>query len=113
MPQSVEDFESYEQETDISIMLALARHVSRKSFIDVGAEKGSFSRALFEIGFRGVLFEPFPLHLPGLRRLVEGTESKVFEFAIDEADHEGTLHIAVDDEGKQRDYFHWRLENGH
>ena len=106
MPESVEDFESYEQATDISVMLALATHVSRKSFIDVGAEKGSFSRALFEIGFHGVLFEPFPLHLPGLRRLVEGTESKVFEFAIDEADHEGTLHIAVDDEGKQKDYFH-------
>ena len=106
MSESVEDFESYEQATDIGVMLALAKHVSRKSFIDVGAEKGSFSRALFEIGFRGVLFEPFPLHLPVLRKLVEGTESKVFGFAIDEVDHEGTLHIAVDDEGKQRDYFH-------
>ena len=106
MPESAEGFELYEQATDIAVMLALAKHVTRKTFIDVGAEKGAVSRALFEMGFQGVLFEPYPTHLPALQKLVEGTESKVFGYAIDETDHEGTLHIAVDDEGKERDYFH-------
>jgi len=111
MSESVHDFESYEQDTDISLMLALGRHVSRKSFVDVGAEKGSFSRALLDIGFHGALFEPFPAHLPGLRRLVEGTASRVFDIALDETDHEGSLHIAVDAEGKPKDYFHSLIRN--
>ena len=106
MLESTENLESYKQETDILVMLALARQVSRKSFVDVGAEKGGVSHALLKTGFQGILFEPFPAHLPALRRLVEGTGSKVYGFAIDETDHEGTLHIAVDSEGKQRDYFH-------
>jgi FkbM family methyltransferase len=106
MLESTENLEAYKQETDISVMLALAKQVSRKSFVDVGAEKGRISHALLKAGFQGVLFEPFPAHLPGLRRLVEGTASRVYGFAIDEMDHEGTLHIAVDSEGKQMDYFH-------
>ena len=106
MLESVKGAEVYEQATDIAVILALARHVSQKAFIDVGAEKGTVSRAFFEIGFKGVLFEPFPAHLPVLQRLVEGTESRVFGFAIDETDREGTLHVAVDEEGKERDHFH-------
>jgi len=106
MQASANDIEAYEQDTDISLMLALAKRVRRKSFIDVGAEKGSFARPLLDIGFEGVLFEPFSGHLPALRSLVEGTASKVFDIALDEADHAGSLHIAVDAEGKVRDYFH-------
>ncbi|MEI6535333.1 MAG: FkbM family methyltransferase [Verrucomicrobiaceae bacterium] len=96
----------YQQETDLSIALTLAAHTTRQTFIDVGAEKGGYSRALMNLGFRGVLFEPYPPHLANLQELVSGTASRVFPFAIDEADHDGLLHLAVDSDGKSMDYFH-------
>jgi FkbM family methyltransferase len=96
----------YQQETEAALVAALARHVRQRSFIDVGAEKGSFARPLLEAGFAGTLFEPFPTHLPGLEELSAGHACRVFPFAIDESDHEGQLHVAVDAEGKTMDYFH-------
>lgn len=101
-----EDPACYQQETELAIILALARHVKKRTFIDVGAEKGAFASTLMSAGFSGCMFEPFPAHLPALQALVKGTDSKVFPFAIDETDHEGLLHIAVDAAGKPMDYFH-------
>jgi len=96
----------YQQETEAMLLKSLAGKVSRKTFIDVGAEKGSFARELLELGFDGVLFEPFSAHLPVLEELVSHTRSKVFPFAIDATDHEGRLHIATDEVGQPLDYFH-------
>ncbi|CAN5889931.1 hypothetical protein BH11VER1_BH11VER1_00420 [soil metagenome] len=97
---------SYEQDTDMALLKALARHVRKKTFIDVGAEKGSFSQELINLGFSGTLFEPFPAHQVALEKLVAGKSSHVFQMAIDETDHEGRLHIAVDEKGMPMDYFH-------
>ncbi|RBP43896.1 FkbM family methyltransferase [Roseimicrobium gellanilyticum] len=96
----------YQQETEVAILKILAGKVTRKTFIDVGAEKGSFAREFLKLGFDGVLFEPFATHLPVLEKLVSGTRSKVLPLAIDATDHEGQLHIATDQAGQPLEYFH-------
>lgn len=100
------DQEFYEQNTDMALVIALAKHVRNRSFIDVGAEKGTFSETFLNFGFSGTLFEPFPAHRPILEKLVEGRSARLFTAAIDETDHEGQLHIAVDEKGVPMDYFH-------
>jgi FkbM family methyltransferase len=96
----------YQQETEMAMLKILAGKVKKKTFLDVGAEKGSFARELMALGFSGVLFEPFAGHLPTLNELVEGTGSRVLPYAVDAADHEGRLHIARDEDGRPLDYFH-------
>lgn len=96
----------YQQETDIAVVLVLAQHCERRTFIDVGAEKGEFARKLIGLGWNGNLFEPFPNHLEALRELVEGSGSRVFDIALDETDHAGLLNIAIAADGTTMDYFH-------
>lgn len=96
----------YEQNTDMALVLALAKHVRKRYFIDVGAEKGTFSKELLQLGFGGVLFEPYPDHLPVLQKLTEGRSARLYPTAIDDTDHDGELHIAVDGNGLPMDYFH-------
>ncbi|MEZ0275133.1 MAG: FkbM family methyltransferase, partial [Roseimicrobium sp.] len=96
----------YQQETEVAILKILASRLKSKTFIDVGAEKGSFAAVFFDLGFEGALFEPFAEHLPVLQKLVEGRGSRVFPYAIDATDHEGRLHIATDGAGRPLEYFH-------
>ncbi len=98
--------ELYQQETEVMILKILAARLKSKTFVDVGAEKGSFATVFFDLGFEGTLFEPFAEHLPVLRNLVEGSGSRVFPYAIDATDHEGRLHIATDEAGRPLEYFH-------
>jgi FkbM family methyltransferase len=94
------------QETQATVLKMLAAKVTRKTFIDAGAKKGLFAKELLEAGFEGVLFEPFASHLPVLEKLVSGTRSKVVAVAIDATDHDGHLHIALDEAGRPLEYFH-------
>jgi FkbM family methyltransferase len=96
----------YQQETEVVLLKILAGHVTRKTFIDVGAEKGTIAKVLLDMGFEGVLFEPYAPHLPVLENLVSGSRSKVLPVAIDETDHEGRLLVAVDGSGQPLEYFH-------
>lgn len=96
----------YQQETEVLLLKSLAGQVTRKTFIDVGAEKGAIANGLLEMGFEGVLFEPYAPHLPALGELVSGTRSRVLPVAIDETDHEGQLLVAVDESGQPLEYFH-------
>jgi FkbM family methyltransferase len=96
----------YQQETEVAMLKVLAGKVKRKTFLDVGAEKGAFAREFMALGFSGVLFEPFAGHLLALNKLVEGTGSRVLSCAVDATDREGLLHIARDKDGLPLDYFH-------
>ena len=96
----------YQQETEVTILKILAARLKCRTFIDVGAEKGSFAAMFFDLGFEGTLFEPFAEHLPVLQKLVAGNGSRVFPYAIDATDHEGRLHIATDETGRPLEYFH-------
>jgi len=98
--------ELYEQNTDLALALAVAEQAEHRVFVDVGAEKGTFSQALMNRGFHGTLLEPYPAHHAGLEALVRDTQSRVLPFAVAEADGESQLHIAVDAAGVPMDYFH-------
>ncbi|MEZ0277347.1 MAG: FkbM family methyltransferase, partial [Roseimicrobium sp.] len=100
------DQDCYWQESDLAIVQMLARHCENRTFIDVGAGKGFFTRSFMDAGFHGALFEPFPSHHEMLAALVNRTAPKLYPFAIDATDHEGGLHVAHDAEGKVMDNFH-------
>ncbi len=103
-PGAKEDL--YAQESEFKILNILLPYIKNKTFIDVGAEKGSFARRLMEFGFTGTLFEPCPKHHPDLVGLTEHSGSSFFDFAIDKNDREASFHIAVDENGEPMDYYH-------
>ena len=96
----------YSQDTEFEILHALLPYIHEKTFIDVGAEKGTFARFLLQHGFRGVLFEPCPRHYDALQELTEHTTSRFFSYAIDGRDRETLFYINCDDNGEPLDYFH-------
>jgi FkbM family methyltransferase len=98
--------ELYAQESEFKILSTLLPYIKNKTFIDVGAEKGSFAKQLMDFGFTGTLFEPCPKHHQDLIRLTENTGSVFFNFAIDQKDREASLHIAIDESGEPMDYYH-------
>ena len=93
------------QETEIKVLEALLPYV-RKSFVDIGAEKGTLSLFLAEHGFDGVCVEPLPKHFEGLAALAATHSVRHLPFAIDEKDGEAEFHLACDDNGQPLDFFH-------
>lgn len=98
--------ERYAQDTEFILLDILTDALQEHTFIDVGAEKGSFARFFMEKGLQGVLFEPFPRHHAALEALIEGTPSRLLPYAIDDEDGTGTLHLSYDDDGVLHDHFH-------
>lgn len=95
------------QETDLAIIRVFLPHMEMRNFVDVGAEKGVFARALLRMGFdRGVLCEPLPAHLENLSRRFAGLTATILPYAIDREDSTSHLHVASDAQGNDLDYFH-------
>jgi FkbM family methyltransferase len=95
------------QDTDLWIIGVLFPHLTTRSFIDVGAEKGGFAKALFRMGFeRGVLCEPLPAHVQELGRRFAAPHAAILPYAIDREDRTASLHVACDAAGNDLDYFH-------
>jgi len=95
----------YQQNTEFEIIEALLSHVKRKTFIDVGAEKGSFTLLLHSHGFKGCFFEPLPKFAPELTRIAENTNTTFFPYAVDYTDRTTDFYIASDLAGNSLDYF--------
>ena len=96
----------YEQDTEVGLLKTLASVVKRKTFVDVGAERGSVALCLMRMGLRGVLFEPLGKHGAALTQSVAGSDSCFFPYAIDRCDRSADLHLSYDEHGQVRDYFH-------
>lgn len=96
----------HQQDTDFDIINLLSPFVQYRTFIDIGAEKGTFAELLMNNNFTGTLFEPLPKHEPILKKLVENTHCVFLPFAIDDKDGTAEFHIACDDTGEPLDYFH-------
>jgi FkbM family methyltransferase len=90
----------------LELLSACLPHVQPGSFVDVGAERGSFARFLAERGFSGVCFEPLPKHQQALEALANQYPVKHHAVACDQHDHQAELHIACDEAGAPLDYFH-------
>jgi FkbM family methyltransferase len=93
------------QETEIQLLTAWLPHI-RKTFVDVGAEQGSFGKFLIDQGFRGALFEPLPKHQEALAELTRTAGVVHHKFAVDQQDGKAEFHIACDESGKPLDFFH-------
>ncbi len=96
----------YAQETEFTILDSLLPVLRGKTFLDIGAEKGSFAKFLLDRGFTGSVFEPFPGHQPELAALAAKTGVKFFPCAVDRADRTAQFHIACDEKGQDVDYYH-------
>ncbi|MEY3206024.1 MAG: hypothetical protein RLZZ21_2355, partial [Planctomycetota bacterium] len=95
------------QDTDLWIIGVLFPHLKMRRFIDVGAEKGGFAKALFRMGFeRGVLCEPLPAHVQELGRRFAAPHATILPYAIDREDRTTHFHVACDAAGNDLDYFH-------
>lgn len=96
----------YAQETEFTILDSLLPVLRGKTFLDIGAEKGSFAKFLLDRGLTGAVFEPFPGHQKELAALAAKTDVKFFSCAVDRADRTAQFHIACDEQGREVDYYH-------
>lgn len=96
----------HQQETDFLIVKMLIPFIKHPTFLDIGAEKGTFAEFLIEHHFKGVLVEPFPQHEVYLKPIAENHNCRFLPFAIHDQDEVANFYIASDQEGKTLDYFH-------
>jgi FkbM family methyltransferase len=90
----------HSQEVELELLNRLIPHLQLRTFLDIGAEKGSMSRFFITAGLTGHLFEPFAHHADTLKTLVSGTANVFHPLAIDDQDRQAELQIATDPEGK-------------
>lgn len=96
----------YQQETEIELISLLLPYVENKVFLDIGAEKGGFSKFMFEHHFSGILFEPCPKHHEELNRIAGTYPARFYPYAIDSTDREADFFICVDENNETSDYYH-------
>ena len=98
----------YQQDTDLQMLLALFDHLARRTYLDVGAEKGSFIDAFLARGCdQAFAFEPLPRHADFLRaKYAAEPRVSVLEMALGRADEEATLFVAQDAQGNELDFCH-------
>ena len=94
------------QDAEIAFLRQLAPYLNAKSFVDVGAEKGSIAAAMFACGLSGVMFEPLPKHFEALAAIASDNGGRVYPWAIAEADDTRKFFVASDANGVALDHFH-------
>ena len=101
------------QDAEVAFICELAAHLVAKSFVDIGAERGSIASAMFSCGLSGVMFEPLPKHLKALQEMALEYGGAVYPWAIAEADATRNFFVASDEHGVELDHFHSleRLDN--
>ncbi|MDR3491458.1 MAG: FkbM family methyltransferase [Gammaproteobacteria bacterium] len=95
----------YHQDTDFELIELLLPFVQQKSFLDIGAEKGSFTRFLASKGFLGGFFEPLPAFAPELQAIADETNCKFFTYAVDSKDGTADFFTAFDHDDNPTTYF--------
>lgn len=100
------DAAMHQQDIDFLIVKELLPYLTNQSFIDIGAEKGTFSKLMIQAGLKGVLFEPLPEHLTELEKFSSEHKCILSSYAIDETDGERDFFIACDQNGHPLDYYH-------
>jgi len=96
----------YAQGTEFDIIRKLIPFLKHKTFVDIGAEKGAFSRFLMEHQLTGAIFEPCPKHHAVLMDLAKSNDSRFYPYAVDSSDRTADFYIASDDNGEPLDYYH-------
>ncbi|WP_145573785.1 FkbM family methyltransferase [Yersinia mollaretii] len=94
------------QALDIKLLQRLSQHCECRYFLDVGAEKGSIAKVLYDQGFSGDLIEPLSKHASILSALAEQYGGRFFQLALADTDGVRPFYIAQDSHGRELDYFH-------
>lgn len=95
------------QDFEIDLLKRLLPFLSRRDFIDIGAERGLFAGVLLGLGLTGIMIEPMPKYLPQLRALqVAHPGTGLLTCAIAHEDAERDFFVATDESGQELDYFH-------
>ena len=95
----------YQQNTDLEILELCIPHLENKSFLDIGAEKGSFTEFLNARGLQGTFFEPLPAFAPELSLIATRTGCRFLPFAIDSVDRTADFYTATDHDDNPVEYF--------
>lgn len=98
----------YDQGTELRLLTKLLGNLDNKTVVDVGAERGSFVRALVAAGAQTVYaFEPFPKSVQQLQTSFAETPAvKIFDLAIGDRDERLPLYVVEDKSGRHVDAFH-------
>jgi FkbM family methyltransferase len=96
---------------DIEYRLAglfLTKFFKNAAVVDVGVERGSFTRLALDAGAEQVIgFEPLPRHVAWLTELFsDDARVSIHPLAISNHSGRAILHIATDLSGKELDYHH-------
>src|SRR5215212_4810298 len=104
--QDAEEF--YDQGTEVRLLSALLAQLDNKVVLDVGAEKGIFTRAFLGAGAETVYaFEPFPRSAASLRSAFGDTPAvRILELALGASDERAVLHVVQDKTGRLEDAYH-------
>jgi len=99
---------AYDQDTDIRLLTAIMSRLQNRIVIDVGAERGSFTRALLQAGASHVFaIEPHPVNVAALFAEFGADESvAVLDVAVGKYDEPATLYLAEDKTGERPDAYH-------
>lgn len=100
-------YNSLSQDTEIMLISRLVPFLTKRNFVDIGAEKGTFSLTMLELGMSGVMFEPMPRHHSILQKLVSKYAGVTLHTcAITDTDKKQQFNIATDENGREIDYYH-------
>lgn len=86
----------HKQDTDLEIIAKLIPFLNNKTFIDIGAEKGEFTKFLSSYGLSGVFFEPLPKFETALKDIATNTKCTFLPFAVDHIDRTADFYVACD-----------------
>jgi FkbM family methyltransferase len=100
-----ENLDLYKQNTDLEILQTLIPHLKSPTFIDIGAEKGTFTKHLSERGLKGIFFEPLPQFAEELILIAQNTGCTFSSYAIDSMDREADFYAASDLSDNPMEYF--------
>lgn len=95
----------YQQDTELEFLSILLPFLREKTFIDIGAEKGSFSRFLTSVGLKGVIVEPLHKFRDSLQELAHKNDCVFLPYAIHDKDDNADFYSAFDLEGQPQDQF--------
>lgn len=104
-PTSTDLSDLHQQDTDFEFIKILIPHLKQKTFIDIGAEKGTFTQFLHNLGMTGTFFEPLPKFEPELKALAYNTQCTFLPYAVDQRDGVADFYSAFDASGNPKDYF--------
>jgi len=100
--------ELYGQDAEVDLLARILPRLETRSVVDVGAERGSFAKAMLRAGATEVhAIEPEPRNLEFLReRFAKERRVAIHDCAVSDADGDVDLYIATDPRGAPVTFAH-------